>query len=93
MSRRLETLAPGTPVFCGDRRVGSIEGVYTEGDSRLPEYVAVRWDARGTTILIPTNDVQSLEPSGVILQSMDPAVYETIATFDPKTSPAIKKLA
>lgn len=93
MSRRLETLVPGTPVFCGDRRVGSIEGVYTEGDSRLPEYIGVRWESRAATILIPTNDVQSLESIGVILQSMDPAVYETIAAFDPKASPTIKKLA
>jgi hypothetical protein len=93
MSRRLETLAPGTPVFCGEQRVGSVEGVYTEGESRLPEYLGVTWDSRGFTILIPTNDVESLEERGVVLQSVDPVVYETIARFDPSHSPTIKKLA
>ena len=93
MSRRLQTLAPGTPVFCGDYRVGSIEGVYSEGDSHLPEYLAVRWDKRGATILIATKEVQSLEDRGVILQTADPTIYETSATFDPKAFPTIKKLA
>ena len=92
MSRRLETIAPGTPVFCGDRRVGSVEGIYTEGDSRLPEYLAVAWDARGVTILIRTNDVQSIEQRGVVLQSLDPTTYETTATFEPRRFPTIKKL-
>jgi hypothetical protein len=93
MSRRLETLAPGTPVICGEQRVGTIEGVYTEGDSRLPEYIAVAWTSRGETILVPTRDVESLEERGVILQSADPVVYETIAKFDPKQFPTVKKLA
>ncbi len=93
MSRRLETLAPGTPVFCGERRVGSVEGVYTEGESRLPEYLAVAWESRGATILVPTKDVESIEDRGVVLQSFDPAVYETTAKFEPKQIPTIKKLA
>lgn len=93
MSRRLETLAPGTPVFCGETRVGSVEGVYTEGDSRLPEYLAVQWETRGFPILVPTHDVESLEERGVILQSADPVVYETIAKFEPDRYPTIKKLA
>ena len=92
MSRRLETLAPGTAVYCGDKRVGSVEGVYTEGDSRLPEFLAVAWDSRGATILVRTNDVESIEDHGVVLQSADPTVYETVAKFEPKQYPTIKKL-
>jgi hypothetical protein len=93
MSRRLETLAPGTPVFCGERRVGTVEGIYTQGDSRLPEFLGVVWESRGATILVRTNDVESIEERGVILQSMDPSVYETTAKFDPKQLPTIRKLA
>ena len=92
MSRRLETLAPGTPVFCGDQRVGSVEGVYTEGDSRLPEYLAVAWDSRGETILVRTNDVASIEERGVVLQSAEPAAYVTTAKYEAKQFPTIKKL-
>lgn len=93
MSRRLETLEAGTPVFCGERRVGSVTGVYTEGDSRLAEYLAVRRDLRGAVILAPTKDVESLEERGVVLQSTDPTVFETVAIFDPQHFPTIKKLA
>ncbi|HXP92606.1 MAG TPA: hypothetical protein VN905_03990 [Candidatus Binatia bacterium] len=93
MSRRLETLAPGTPVFCGEQRVGSVEGIYTEGDSRLPEYLAVAWQSRGETILVPTREVESLEERGVILECSDPAFFETTARFEPRQFPTIKKLA
>jgi hypothetical protein len=93
MSRRLETLAPGTPVFCGDRLVGTVEGVYTEGTSRLPEYLAVHWNARSAPILVSTNDVESIEARGVVLQCADPTIYDTTATFEPARYPTIKKLA
>jgi len=92
MSRRLETVASGTPVLCGEQRVGSVEGIYTEGESRLPEYLAVKWDSRGLTILVPTKDVESLEERGVVLQCSDPAAYDTIAKFEPQQFPTIKKL-
>lgn len=93
MSRRLETLTPGTPVYCGERRVGSVEGIYTEGESRLAEYLAVRWDSRNATILVSTNDVASLEDKGVVLEGGEPEKYETTAAFDPKAAPTIKPLA
>lgn len=93
MARRLETLEAGTPVYCGDQLVGRVDGVYTEGDSRMPEYLAVHWETRGAVILIRTNDIEALEERGVLLQSVDPVVYETTAIFDQQHMPMIKRLA
>ena len=36
MARTLETLDLGTPVFCGENRVGDVRGLYAEGSARVP---------------------------------------------------------
>ncbi|MBV8601301.1 MAG: hypothetical protein JO359_07030 [Candidatus Eremiobacteraeota bacterium] len=93
LAQRLETLAPGTPVFCGEARVGAVDGVYAEGKAEVAEYLAVRWDARdGMPVLIATKDVESLESRGVVLMGAEPSAYETAPRFDSKLYPSLRRL-
>ena len=93
MSRRLENLEPGTPVFCGSKRVGSVDGVYAEGTAEVAEYFVVRWDSRDDTpVLIATKDVATIESRGVILMGDDPAQYATAPRFELKLYPALRRL-
>ncbi|MBV9103950.1 MAG: hypothetical protein JO060_10175 [Candidatus Eremiobacteraeota bacterium] len=92
MTRLLENLEPGTPVYLGDRRVGSVRAVYAEGAARLAEYVCVDWTDRGTELLVPTKDVLSLEDKGVILMGDDPRAYADIPAFDEASYPTIRKI-
>jgi len=52
MARTLETLEPGTPVYAGATRVGTVTGVYAEGEARSAELIAVHWDARGEDVAV-----------------------------------------
>jgi hypothetical protein len=93
MSRRLENIEPGTKVFCGEKPVGSVDGVYAEGTSEVAEYFVVRWDSRdGTPVLIATKDVASIEERGVILIGDDPGQYITAPRFESKLYPALRRI-
>ena len=92
MAARLETLDPGTPVFCGELRVGDVRGVFAEGESKLAEYLVIRWDSRDADVLVATRDVDSIDTRGVILQGSDPQAYESLATYEPQDHPTIRKI-
>jgi hypothetical protein len=92
MARLLEDLEVGTPVYLADSQVGEVRGVYAEGGARLAEYLAVYWGARGAEVLIPTKDVQSLEPKGVILMGEDPRAFASHPAFDVANYPTIRRI-
>ncbi len=92
MAARLETLDPGTPVFCGEQRVGEIRGVFAEGDAKLAEYIAVYWQERNAAVLVATRDVERIDDGGVFLQGSDPQAYDSLATFEITDHPTIRKI-
>jgi hypothetical protein len=92
MAKRLEDLQPGTPVWTGEQRLGEVRDVYAEGDSRLPEYLAVQLDSRKAEILIPTRDVATLQDRGVVLVHSDPSQYDAVVTFVRHEMPFLRKL-
>ncbi|MBV8151410.1 MAG: hypothetical protein JO101_00985 [Candidatus Eremiobacteraeota bacterium] len=93
LARRLETLDPGTPVYCGEKLLGTLDGVYAEGSSDLPEYLVVRWEALDNTpVLVPTKDVESLEARGVILMGVDPGQYDVLPKYQPELYPKFRRL-
>lgn len=93
MARRLETLDPGTPVFCGETRVGTVDGVYAEGSAEVAEYLVVRWESRSDMpVLIATKDVQTLEDRGVTLMGDDPQQYTTAPKYEDKLYPSLRRI-
>ena len=93
MARRLETLQVGTPVFCGEKRVGTVDGIYAEGHAEVPEYMVVRWESRDDTpVLIATKDVETLEGRGVTLIGDDPAQYVTAPKYEDKLYPSLRRI-
>ena len=92
MAKRLETLQPGTAVYCGDKRIGEVRGVFAEGESRLAEYLSVYWGDRSTEVLVPTNVVGTIDDRGVVLESTDPLAYRDLPAFDPAKFPTIRPL-
>ncbi|HTV72960.1 MAG TPA: hypothetical protein VME66_04555 [Candidatus Acidoferrales bacterium] len=79
-------------MWSGDRRIGEVRDVYAEGDSRLPEYLAVYLSEPAREILIPTRDVATIQERGVVLVSSDPEQYEAVVTFVRGEMPALRKL-
>ena len=92
MARTLEQLDPGTPVFSGDVRVGSVASVYAEGDARAAEIVVVRWDATASDLAVPASEVLSIDERGVHLIRQQPDQYGDLAPFDSNSFPTMKKL-
>lgn len=92
MARTLETLDPGTPVFAGPTRVGTVTGVYSEGGSRAAELVVVRLDARDGNVAVPSSEIQSVDDAGVHLMRQEANQYSDLAPFDPARFPTMKKL-
>jgi hypothetical protein len=93
MARRLETLEPGTAVFCGETRVGSVDGVYAEGTAEVAEYMVVRWESRDNTpVLIATKDVETLEDRGVTLMGDDAQQYEIAPKYEEKLYPSLRRI-
>jgi len=93
MARTLETLAPGTPVFAGDTRVGDVLSVLAEGDARSAEALVVRWDARDFEVVVPATEVLSIDEQGVHLIRTEADQYADLAPFDAERFPTMKKLA
>jgi hypothetical protein len=92
MARTLETLALGTPVFCGETRVGDVRGLYTEGSSRAVEWVIVNWAARGE-VAVPAIEIGSVDDHGVTLIQAEPREYDGLPAFNEQRFPTVRKLA
>jgi hypothetical protein len=92
MARTLETLDLGTPVFCGEKRVGDVRGLYAEGSSRAVEWVVVGWEARGN-VAVPAIEVGSVDDQGVTLIQSDPREYDGLPEFEEARFPTVRKLA
>ena len=92
MARTLESLEPGTPVFAGSTRVGDVRGVYTDGDARSAELLAVYWDARGEEVSVPATEVETVDEQGVQLMRREPDQYKDLAPFDPASFTTMKRL-
>jgi hypothetical protein len=92
MARTLETLDLGTPVFCGETQVGTVRGLYAEGESRAVEWVVVAWDGRGN-VAIPAIDVGTVDEHGVSLMQSDPRSYDGTPEFEESRFPTVRKLA
>ncbi len=92
MSKLLEKLQPGTPVFVGENVVGEVRGVYGVGESKLAEFLHVFWTSEQAEVLVPTAEVQDIETRGVLLQGTL-ETYRDLAQFDAPSRPGITRLA
>ena len=80
-------------MFCGETRVGVVDGVFAEGKAEVAEYLSVRWAARGDLpVLVATKDVETISERGVVLMGAEPSAYETAPRFDPKLYPSFRRL-
>lgn len=93
MARTLESLEPGTAVFAGETRVGEVVGVYTEGESRSAELIAVRWHATGAQVGVPATEIESIDDAGVRLIRQEADQYADLAPFDEARFPTMTRLA
>jgi hypothetical protein len=92
MARTLETLDLGTPVFCGEERVGDVRALYSEGTSRAVEWVVVNWVSRGD-VAVPAIEIGSVDDHGVTLIQSNPGDYDSLPAFNEERFPTIRKLA
>ncbi len=92
MARTLETLDLGTPVFVGDTRVGTVDGLYAEGQAKSVEWVVVRWDGRGD-LAVPATEVEDIEERGVVLMHSQTQFYDDLMDFSEARFPTVHKLA
>jgi hypothetical protein len=92
MARTLETLDLGTPVFCGEVRVGDVRGLYAEGAARSVEWVVVNWEARGE-VAVPAIEIGNVDDHGVTLLQSDLRSYESLPGFSEDRFPTVRKLA
>jgi len=93
MARTLETLDLGTPVYCGEERVGEVRGLYAEGSSaRSVEWVVVNWRSRGD-VAVPAIEIGSVDDRGVTLIQHDPREYAGLPAFTEERFPTVRKLA
>jgi hypothetical protein len=92
MARTLEALDLGTPVYCGEERVGDVRGLYAEGSARAVEWVVVDWSARGL-VAVPAIEVGSVDDRGVTLIQSNPRDYESLPAFNEERFPTVRKLA
>ena len=92
MARMLENLEAGTPVRAADgQSVGEVRAVYTTGDSRVAEYLAVFWNERDEEALIPTEEVLTIDDGGVVLRS-SARVYADLVAYTPDQNPLLHRL-
>jgi hypothetical protein len=92
MARTLETLDLGTPVYCGEERVGDVRGLYAEGTARSVEWVVVDWASRGL-VAVPSIEVGSVDDRGVTLMQQHPHDYDGLPAFNEQRFPTVRKLA
>lgn len=92
MARTLESLDPGTPVLAGETRVGTVTGVYAEGEARSAHLIAVHWDARGDVVAVPSAEIATIDESGVRLIRQEPDQYADLAPFDESRFVGLRRL-
>ena len=92
MARTLETLDLGTPVFCGEVRVGEVRALYAEGSARAVEWVVVDWVDRGN-VAVPAIEIGSVDDRGVTLMQAKPSDYAGLPAFNEERFPTVRKLA
>jgi len=92
MARTLETLTPGTPVFCGEKLVGEVRALYAEGTSRAVEWLVVRWLPEGREVAVPATEVENVSDEGVQLMHSDPRIYAELTTFAEARFPTAHRL-
>lgn len=93
MARTLESLLPGTAVFAGSTNVGTVTGLYTEGDNRSVEVVVVAWTARGEDVAVPAAEIASIDDEGVHLMRTEADQQQDLAPFDAGRFATLKRLA
>jgi hypothetical protein len=93
MARTLETLAPGTPIYCGEQRVGEVRALYGEGTSRAVEWVIAHWAFENREVAIPSSEIESVTERGVVLMHTDPKLYADLTTFNEARFPTARKLS
>ena len=91
MKRRLEELDPGTAVYCEERRVGEVRGVYSIGESQLAEFLNVFWESNSSELLIPTSDVSDITDSGVVLSGTVES-FSDMTAFGANSELTLKRL-
>jgi hypothetical protein len=92
MARTLESLEPGTPLLAGPTRVGTVAGVYTDGDSRAAELIVAHWDALDGEVVIPAAEIERISERGVHLMRQEADQYADLAPFDAARFPTLRKL-
>lgn len=92
MARTLETLDLGTPVYCGETRVGEVRGLYAEGSARSVEWVIVDWGSRGR-VAVPAIEIGNVDDRGVTLIQQEPREYDGLPAFTEDRFPTVRKLA
>jgi hypothetical protein len=92
MARTLETLDLGTPVFCGETRVGTVSGLYAEGHAKSVEWVVVSWADRGD-LAVPATEVEDIADRGVVLMHEETRFYDDLIDFNEARFPTVHKLA
>jgi hypothetical protein len=92
MARTLESLDLGTPVFCGEQRVGGVRGLYAEGAARAVEWVVVEWMSRGK-VAVPAIEIGNVDDRGVTLIQSNPREYDSLPAFNEERFPTVRKLA
>ena len=91
MKKRLEELEPGTAVFVDDRQVGEVRAVYAGTEGNLPEYLNLYCISRDAELLVPANEVLSLEERGVILTGPVQS-YSNLTIFDADSRPGLRRI-
>ncbi len=92
MARTLESVQPGTPVYAGETRIGSVRAAYTAGSSRAVELLVVHHDARDEDVAIAAGDIEAVDDAGVQLMGRNAEDYRDLAPFDPARFSTMKQL-
>ena len=92
MARTLESLDLGTNVYAGQTRVGDVQGVYAEGNSRAAELVVVRWSATGSDVIVPATEIESIDEAGVRLIRQEADQYADLAPCAAARFPSLTRL-
>jgi hypothetical protein len=92
MARTLETLNLGTPVFSGETRVGTVSGLYAEGQAKSVEWVIVSWGDRGD-LAVPAEEIEDIDERGVVLMHNEATFYDDLIVFDEARFATVHRLA
>jgi hypothetical protein len=92
MAHTLEDLTPGTPIFCGDARIGEVRSLYSEGTSRAVEWVIFGRTEDGQDVALPATEVANVNDDGVSLMHDDPKFYADLTVFSEARFPMAHRI-